>query len=255
MDKITTILNCYRRPKNLEQQIDAIRSQGLSSSIWIWVNGHEDNKSIDFSKYKVDCIIKSSINFKYHGRFTCGLLASTPYLAYFDDDTIPGSHWFENCLSTIELAKSKGYNSPILGSAGVVLHNEKYINHTRVGWPSKNNYPTIVDLVGHAWFFNTSLLKYLWYEEPISLLNGEDIQFSYLVQKYADGGITLCPPHPATDKSFWGSIKAEELGIDDVASSNNKTISHHEFFKQRDNVIEEALKRGWKPIYKQHVQS
>ena len=98
MDKITTILNCYRRPKNLEQQIDAIRSQGLSSSIWIWVNGHEDNKNIDFSKYKVDCVINSSINFKYHGRFTCGLLATTPYLAYFDDDTIPGSNWFESCL-------------------------------------------------------------------------------------------------------------------------------------------------------------
>lgn len=245
---ITTILNCYRRPNNLFEQIDAIKQQGIDTKIWIWANYHEDNKSIDYSKYKVDCVISSSVNFKYHGRFTCGLLANTEYLAYFDDDTIPGKEWFSNCIGVLDFCKSKNLSDPILGSAGVVLHNERYMHHTRVGWPAPNNDPTIVDLVGHAWFFKKNILKYLWYEDPISLDNGEDIQLSYLAMKY-NNSLTICPPHPVENKELWGSIKGNELGIDSVASSNNTFISHKQFFDQRDYVVNTAISRGWKPIF------
>jgi hypothetical protein len=249
MSEIITVLNVYRRTKNLQEQVDSIRNQTIKSKIWIWVNYHEDNFGHNYDKYKVDCVINSSINFKYHGRFTCGLLAKSDFLAYFDDDTIPGNRWFENCLSTIELAEKNNFENPILGSAGVVLHSPKYQYHTRVGWPSMNDKPTIVDLVGHAWFFKKSTLKYLWYEDPISLENGEDIQLSYLVNKYAKGGITICPPHPRDDICMWGSTKANELGIDSVASSNNNFISHDTFFKQRDEIIAQAIQKGWCPLF------
>lgn len=246
---ITTILNVYRRPKNLPDQIKAIREQTEQSEIWLWVNGHADNQNIDFSQFGADVVINSSFNFKFHGRFTAGLLSRSDHLAYFDDDTIPGKNWYRNCLDTLELGKQKGFDNIILGSAGVVLHNNQYQHHTRMGWPSKNEQAVIVDLVGHAWFFKKSILKYLWYEDPISLDNAEDIQLSYLNQKY-NKGITACPPHPASDTSMWGSTRAEELGIDAVATSNNATISHGQFFGERDRVIQEAIKNGWVPLYK-----
>lgn len=246
---VTTVLNVYRRTKNLQEQIDAVKNQNIDTKIWVWVNSHPDNKDFDFSTINgIDTLIRSSNNFKFHGRFTCGLLADTKYLAYFDDDTIPGSNWYKNCLDTIRICEDNGYKQPLLGSAGIVLHSKSYINHTRVGWPSRNEVPTIVDLVGHAWFFEKSLLKYLWYEDPISLENGEDIQFSYLIQKY-NKSITVCPRHPANNTSLWGSIKAEELGIDAVASSTNQSISHKTFFSQRDNVIDVAITGGWKPLF------
>lgn len=244
---ITTVLNCYRRPQNLKDQIKAIRDQEYASNIWIWVNRHPDNYDFDFKSLSVECVIDSSINFKYHGRFTAGLLSTDRYLAYFDDDTIPGPKWYSNCFNTINLLESKNILYPILGSAGVILHDKKYINHTRVGWPSQNIHTTEVDLVGHAWFFPQEVLKYLWYEDPISFANGEDIQLSYLAQKYR-GARTFCPPHPSYNKDLWGSINAEALGTDDVAMSNGKVISHQKFFQERDEVIEEALQRGWKTI-------
>ncbi len=244
---ITTVLNCYRRPQNLKEQIAAIRDQDYKSKIWIWVNRHPDNHNFDFKSLDADCVIDSSINFKYHGRFTAGLLSTDRYLAYFDDDTIPGKHWYFNCLQTLASLERRNIKNVILGSAGVVLHSKTYINHTRVGWPSQNINPIEVDLVGHAWFFPQTLLKYLWYEEPISFDNGEDIQLSFLAQKYA-GAMTVCPPHHPSLPDYWGSTKAELLGTDDVAMSNGKVISHQQFFAERDKVIAEAIARGWKTI-------
>ena len=41
---ITVILNSYRRPYNLEMQIEALRKQSIEPvQIWLWVNKHEDN--------------------------------------------------------------------------------------------------------------------------------------------------------------------------------------------------------------------
>ena len=64
----------------------------------------------------------------------------------------------------------------ILGSAGVTLNSDKYIDHVRCGWPSQNKETTRVDLVGHAWFFKRDWLQYLWREKPTTWDNGEDIR-------------------------------------------------------------------------------
>lgn len=87
---ITAILNCYKRPYTLEEQIEAIKSQSIPpKEIWVWYNKPEDQDQIDLSHLGVKTIIANH-NFKFHGRFALGLLAKTKYLAYFDDDTIPG---------------------------------------------------------------------------------------------------------------------------------------------------------------------
>lgn len=246
---ITAILNCYRRPQNIKLQVEALKSQTLRpDEIWLWCNHHEDNKDFPIESIPgIDKVIWSSNNFKYHGRFTMGLLTKTDYLAYFDDDTIPGSRWLESCNNLEVGAASQLRAPPILGSAGVRFYGRRYIEHERVGWPSKNEEAEFVDLVGHAWFFKRDILRALWASTPLSLDNCEDLQLSFFAQKSL-GSRTICPPHPASNKEFWGSTRGEELGIDAVASSNNIAVSHEQFFKERDDVMKKAFEMGWKTV-------
>ena len=239
---ITVILNAYRRPYNLHMQIDAIRSQTQPpQQIWLWVNYHEDNKDFDFKSLDVDRIIHNDYNWKFYGRFAAALLADTEYVALYDDDTIPGTKWHENCLTTMKS------NEGILGSAGVILNGTRYMQHERCGWPTQNAEITEVDLVGHAWFFKREWLKYLWQEKPTTWENGEDIQFAFMSKIH--GGIsTYCPPHPPDDKSMHGSVLGNELGIDNKATSTNSAVSHKQFFSERDECVQAGLRKGWETV-------
>ena len=239
---ITVILNAYRRPYNLKMQIDAIRKQTVAPvQIWLWVNKHEDNDGFNFKELDIDRIFHNDYNWKFYGRFAAALLADTEYVAIFDDDTIPGNRWFENCFETMKTEEG------ILGSAGVTLNDKFYVRHDRCGWPTQNKETTRVDLVGHAWFFKREWLQFLWREKPTTWDNGEDIQFSYLAQKY--GNIqTYCPPHPPEDKSMHGSILGNELGIDVKATSTNQAVSHQRFFSERDVCVQTAIKGGWDTV-------
>jgi len=250
---IVTILNCYRRPQNLEAQVKAVRGQSLFNNkainheLWVWCNYHEDNEESDIRIDGVDVVVWSSRNFKFHGRFALGLLADTEYLSYLDDDTIPGPDWYSNCLLTTSRLATAGVINPILGSAGVILNSSKYADHVRVGWPSRNEKIERVDLVGHAWFFNRKVLNALWAYDPVTLQNAEDIQLSAFAQKLY-GTQTFCPPHPTSLPNVWGSTKPYELGVDDVAMSNGKVISHTQFFSERDEAIRKCLNVGWKTL-------
>ena len=186
--KITVILNCYRRPEYLAEQIQAIKNQTAQpAEIWVWVNYHKDNEAYDFNSLDVDRVFSNDYNWKYYGRFAAAMLAKTEYVAFFDDDTIPGSKWFENCIACMHDKEG------IMGGAGVILKGKQYQGHDRFGWSSENTDKVEVDLVGHAWFFKKSWLKYLWMEDPLTWDNGEDIHFAYTAQKH--GNIpSFCPP-------------------------------------------------------------
>jgi len=234
---ITAILNCYRRPQNLAAQLQALSNQTIPpDDIWIWKNYHSDNDVIDFNKlgYKV---FNCNFNWKYCGRFAAACLVDTDFTAILDDDTIPGNRWFENCLETFK--ESPG----ILGTAGIYLHsNYIYNSHARFGWPSSNPITVEVDLVGHSWFFPANYIKHMWMEKPM-WANGEDIHFSAMCQIH--GGIkTYAPPHPVNDKSLWGSLYGNELGIDAVATS--RVQNHVKFYHERDECLQKLISLGWK---------
>jgi hypothetical protein len=237
---ITVILNCYKRPQYLREQIISVKNQSISpEDIWVWYNKSESGVQYDISDLGVK-VATVNHNFKFHGRFAFGLLAHTEYVAFFDDDTIPGPNWFKNCIDTIQ----SGYDG-ILGSVGVILNGDNYSNNSKVGWGhTPNIIPVEVDLVGHSWFMKKDYLRYLWYEEPISWENGEDMQLSYLAQKY--GNIkTYVPPHPLSDKSIWGSLPDTGIsyGNDKNASWRNKSHS-----LIRNELVKEQLNRGWKLV-------
>jgi hypothetical protein len=234
---ITAILTAYNRPETLLMQIKCLKEQtNPPEEIWIWYNmGTKPKLVITDPTIKV---INCSHNFKFHGRFALGLLAKTKYIAIFDDDCLPQKKWFSNCLSTIE--KVNG----ILGASGVKLINNNYSPNQKFGWTANNNVePVRVDLVGHAWFFKKEWLKYMWMEEPQSWDNGEDIQFSYLCQKYGNIN-TFVPPHPPTNKEVWGNNTefAVKWG-NDVNATHLHTSNHYEI---RNSLCNIYIKKGWK---------
>lgn len=238
---ITVILNLYKRPEYLEEQLHAIKQQTVKpTEIWLWINSCQENRNFrQFSLF--DNVIKSSKNVKYHGRFSAGLLCSSKFLAVFDDDTIPGKDWFSNCLNTMSISEG------ILGGAGCILNSNKYAYHTRIGWPSMNREVVEVDLVGHAWFLKRDHLNYMWYETPYSLNNCEDMQLSFMAKKH--GGVkSFCPPHPEGEKNLWSSLKPWEYGNDKKASSNGSLMPVSDFYLERDRFIENSINTGSKFI-------
>lgn len=232
---ITVILNCYKRPEYLQEQIQSIRNQTIQvNNIWIWYNKPEDSQQYDLSD--LGCkVITCNHNFKFHGRFALGLLAQTEYVAFFDDDTIPGNKWFENCLQYMS------QENLILGSTGVLYTGQSYDPHIKYGWNgTKNTELQYVDLVGHSWFMRRSTLQYLWYEDPISWDNGEDIQLSGFAYKH--GGIkTAVPPHPENNKDIWGSSNISMQYGNDQQASNKKT-NHSPL---RNKISNELLRNGY----------
>jgi len=235
---ITVILNCYKRPEYLKEQIEAIKSQTIPpEEIIVWYNKPEEQEQYDLSNLGANIILCDK-NYKFHGRFTAALMAKTKYVAIFDDDTIPGKMWFENCLSSMK--KKRG----IYGTSGVVLHGDKYLPNHKVGWNGKTPNEEIVqvDLVGHAWFLEKDHLRYMWYEEPYSWENGEDMHLSFCAQKYGNIN-TYVPPHPKNDKSLWGSLKGNVYG-NDVSSSWRK--NNH--MQLRNEIASHQIKEGWKTV-------
>lgn len=238
--EITAILNVFRRPDNLALQINAILGQSIPpKAIFIWNNG---NYNIDLSIYKnnhtffkvFDCNYNSGV----WARFMISQLAETPYICIFDDDTIPGKNWFKNCLNCMNIKEA------LYGTIGVIYKNEtNYQVYKRYGWDGYTTIPKPVDIVGHSWFFKKEWINYLL-REPSKVNEyfcvGEDMTFSYMLQKYANIA-TYVPPHPENDLSLFGSIPktAWEYGCDGNSGSSGAGF---------DNVINKYRGEGFRTL-------
>lgn len=205
--KICAVLNLYKRPAALRQQISAIRGQSIApTEILIWKNFSDS--TFDLSCLNDVTIATSNRNHGVWARFAFALNTQCDYVAIFDDDTLPGSRWFENCIKTINV-----YNG-LLGTRGLIFQSRNsYGDFEDVGWKAPNAVTRQVDIVGHAWFFRREWLSTFWRELPElkqNLLVGEDIHFSYSLQRYL-GLSTYVPPHPLSDKRMWGSLPTEGM--------------------------------------------
>ena len=186
-------------------------------------------------------------------RFSVALLANTKYICIFDDDTIPGKKWFDNCYNTMNCVNG------LLGIIGVVFDNTEIYHHNHFssyGWDNPNENIQQVDIVGHSWFFKREWLQYLWKFQPSYdiddfLLVGEDIAFSTMLQQ--QGINTYVPPHPHDDLEMFGSIphKALTYGVDMVAVSC-KSNSDILFSKA---LCYFCLEHGFKILAQKHTHS
>jgi hypothetical protein len=228
MSNITAILNGYKRPQFLKEQVESIRNQTIPPiEIMLWQNNTDG-----FDEKLTDSLTTASCNknLGVWARFAYALNAKTEYICIFDDDTIPGDMWFENCLTTLKTHEG------LLGTIGLIYNtSNSYRPNTRFGWADINNpEPIRVDIVGHAWFFKREWLSAYWRElPPIGLTTvGEDMHFSYTIQKFL-GLNTYVPPHPEDNKRLWGSLKGWEMGTEQNALSfnNNNLILMDSYHK------------------------
>jgi glycosyltransferase involved in cell wall biosynthesis len=218
---ISVVLNCYKRPHTLKMQYEAIANQTLRpKNIFIWQNkgDYENFKPFD-NDIASNCASSiSNANFGVWARFAYALNCRTKYICVFDDDTIPGNKWLQNCYDTIQQYEG------LLGTIGVIFHDLEYRYYHRIGWDNPNEKTEKVDIVGHSWFFKREWLGAFWREcePPLNYLIGEDMHFSYSLQKYLNLN-TYVPPHPINDKEMWGSQRdlAYKLGVDSAAISCN----------------------------------
>lgn len=225
MKTVTAILNLFRRPHALKRQYESVKKQSIApADIMVWKNNPMNDTQFDLSELNEAAISVNNANYGVWSRFAFALNSRTDYICIFDDDTIPSENWFKNCIDCAE--KQNG----LYGTIGVTFNDLNYSSYTRHGWANPNEQTQKVDIVGHSWFFHRDLLSAFWREVsvPVSTLCGEDMHFSYSIQKYL-GLSTYVPPHPKEDKTMWGSNPslAYELGCDKNAISVNY---HSEIF-------------------------
>lgn len=256
-DNITVILNGYKRPW-LQEQLDAINSQTIKPrEILLWHNYPGNDALINKNVVEKCRSAVCNYNFGVWARFAFALNSKCKYVCVFDDDTIPGNKWLENCLN--ESKQNRG----LYGTRGIVFTTrETYFGpNERYGWaaadvPAVMNEKSVeVDIVGHSWFFEKEFLSSYWRElpDPEYIFCGEDMHFSYAIQKYM-GLKTYVPPHPASDKSLWGSIKGEKYGDGSISlwqgnphiQVNNEVKSNHQLMNE---YYVKQCNKGWKLIH------
>jgi len=243
---ISVILTAWNRPRYLEEQVNAVLSQTIPpSEIILWYNKpgkkfgiFPRKQNLNFHNASKVRKIVCDYNFGILPRFTLAACLESEYVSIFDDDTLPGTRWFENCLDHIDKEKA------LLGTIGLryLSLNDKKVQteKPRMGWEGQNEKLEYVDLVGHSWFFRREWAKYFWEEDPLVRTFGEDIHFCAMLQKH--GIRTACPPHPANNKQLWGSLKPER-GIDSVAISCSKDRSRDYY-----DAVQNEIKKGFQPL-------
>lgn len=242
--KISVILTAWARPHYLEEQVERVLNQTITPhEIVLWYNNPppktgflEMKQRVDFKNAKYVKKILCDYNFGIVPRFTLASAMEGEYVCIFDDDTLPGKRWLENCLYYVDKAKT------LCGTIGLrhLSRTELKTEKPRMGWEAMNRQLEFVDIVGHSWFFRREWARHFWDEEPLLRTFGEDIHFCAMLQRH--GIRAACPPHPPEDKSLWGSVKPE-LGIDKVAISVSADRSL-DFW----NVVKYELEKGYRPV-------
>jgi len=245
---VSVVLNMYKRPDNLEKQLQLIENQTLKPrEIILFKDETNPPSNIEIPQHLKDRFnftVVSSKNVGVWGRFSAALLAKSTYVCVFDDDTMPGLRWLENCHASMQ--KKQG----LYGTIGILLKSPRkypFARYVRIGWDNPNKYTAEVDLVGHSWFFKRDWLGALWIDSSDIYkfkVVGEDMFFSAQLLKYLKIP-TLVPPHPRGQHELYGSNPecALKFGQDEAALSLNKD----NLFKMNE-AIKIILKRGYIPV-------
>lgn len=239
--KVSAIINLYKRQSTCVEIYNALTMQTYPiTHIYVWVNGqvNECERKDLREAMPMARFVFCDENMGVWARFAFGLNMHTEFSVVFDDDTIPGSRWIENCMKCMSCEEA------LYGTVGLIYNKPlSYMNHRRIGWPAPNIHSIVVDIVGHSWFFKTDWLRQYWHEvDDIDAITfcGEDMHFSYALQ--AIGIRTIVPPHPIDDMELWGSLKGFEAGTGEEAISISGKGS------MMDVPLKRLVERGFKLV-------
>jgi len=218
---VTIVLNAYCRLGTIDTQIAAIKAQTYPvRDIMLWQNYNGEENNVSEFSHSLTKHASCNYNFGVWARFSYALNAKTKYVCVIDDDTIPGSEWIENCITTMKTHRG------LLGCRGVRISGDDYKNYPGCKYESicgNNDKIEQVDIMGHCWFFERDWLRYYWLEAPNIRPNygGEDMHFSYAIQKHL-GLNTYVPAQPSSNKETWGSLDPSKYGEDKFATSRTR---------------------------------
>lgn len=234
---ISCLLTAFRRPGSLRRQWEAVSNQSVRPrQVALWKNSGD---GCDFDQGvigRIPNIQSTNSNWGVWPRFLFCMEFDTEFVCVFDDDTIPGPRWLENCLDTMRQREG------LLGALGVSFLDGSRARQFKTGWCNPINSIVEVDVVGHAWFFMRDWLRHYAVEPRRGFATcGEDYHFSVALQKHLGLG-TYVPPHDPQSKECWGSI-AGETGSDEVALYLKPGES-----EKKGAVHQAYLDAGWKPL-------
>jgi hypothetical protein len=204
---IAVLLSTHARLQNLPTQIEAIRAQTVKpAEIRIWHDGPGPPPVTDLD------VVASTANLGVWPRFLHCLEFASEFVCVFDDDTIPGPRWLENCLATHEQCGG------LVGAAGVRFPKGGRKPRPKFGWPQPDHRILEMDVIGHSWFFRR---EWLWAfakepRYPGITTAGEDYHLSVSLQKHLGLG-SFTAPHPKNKPGLWGSTQGRDLGSDEAA--------------------------------------
>ena len=230
---IAVMLTAYKRTHLLNQQIAAIEKQTVPpESIWVW-NGSGARLKLPDGVQEVGV---AGCNLGVWPRFMAAGTLQADAIAVFDDDTIPGPRWFENCLNTAQVT-----GPAVLGACGVSFVGGNRQDRTYPGWKTPSPHIVECDLVGHAWFVPAPALQD-WEGAPHLEFPfcGEDYWISVQAQKR--GWKTWAVAHPPGDKTWWGSVDGMNMGTDEHALWVQPGAE-----EQKQKVHDYYLSIGWRP--------
>ena len=247
MNKVTVILNVYKRHEYLAKQIEALRNQTVPTDIWIDYTVPEGEPMHDILAMAPEAkvTVRRNQNLYHIGRFYYALNVDTEYVFIVDDDIIPGSNYIQHCINTMqELGDCVLTAYGIRFGKGTTQYKSKSIHGWNRGSNQNQDKPIQVDMAGHSWFFKRKYLSCITREDPPSRKNGEDLHFSYCVQKYEDLPIYV-PTHKAGEYENWSSDYAQGMLYGNDKNATHKLPDHGEL---RHAAVAHYVSRGWKFI-------
>lgn len=224
---VTAVLTKYRREWLFDQQLAAVKDQELDVSEVLVCDNTEDNKGV-------------------WERFRLAQEASNDFVWILDDDIIPGPKYLSNVWNEFE--KQEG----LYGTRGLLFNSpDRYqFNYREAGWTKPVPVVTEVDYVTHSWFFRKEWLDIYWRATNIPFDNGEDMNFSFQLQK--EGIRTFVPPHPRGKKEVWGNTVGIINDMQGLWDSNPKRDGEH--FRDRMFVyFDYLIEQGWDLINKNNL--
>lgn len=243
---VTAICTMYKKPEALRKQLNAIKKQTLKPrEIFLFKDGIDKDYSINLKDELVSEFDKVTImdhNVGVWERFKMALETKTKYFCMFDDDTIPGERWFENCHFYSQM------NPGIYGTSGILMTDiyDYPAKQRAIGWKYPLSTLVKVDFVGHSWFSECETVQYLFegtekYQRYKVV--GEDMCFSAKAKEH--GINSFVPPHSIIRPPCWGSNREDGLQY----GGNSAAISMNpDNLKSMKECSNEVVKDGWVPI-------
>jgi glycosyltransferase involved in cell wall biosynthesis len=262
--EISAVMTLYKRPERLIDQLTALENQTLPPKDIFLFQDHINNgiytiQLAEEIKKRFKNIHICDENVGVWGRFGYAAnVCETEYVCLFDDDTIPGRRWLENCYMhmiqqegiyvTLGVALCKEHNYPSNGG--------KWF---RAGWGEPCPENAEVDFGGHSWFVKKEYLEPMA-DETLEFRKkykyvGEDAYLSYSNLQRSDVR-TYVPIHYAPFEEFYGSNRylASISNLDNTAVSLNSNN-----LKSMHNMMEELKANNWEfvsertPSYFEHI--